>query len=178
MTDKLTRVHSIQEALRIYFQPIKYDDPKLDFYTMYKRETTEYDTQYIEKYNEDLNTTLIFVRFYVLTLLSAVFTVISGWPVLNSQLRIHYLHPAPAPTRFRRPVPSLPPRDPPHPQPIPFPTRRPLRSPNLEWSPLGDHYDFGSSLRKSFDVAIGRFRRDARKTVVDQISPTRWRIGG
>ena len=66
MTDRLTPAHSIQEALRIYFQPIKNDDPKLDFYTMYKRETMEYDTQYMDKYNEDLNTTLIFVRFCVL----------------------------------------------------------------------------------------------------------------
>ena len=53
---------SIQEALRMYFQPIKNDDPKLDFYTMYKRETTEYDTEYMVKHNEDLNTTLVFVR--------------------------------------------------------------------------------------------------------------------
>ena len=45
----------------MYLQPIKNDDPRLDFYTMYKRETMEYDTQYMEKYNEDLNTTLIFV---------------------------------------------------------------------------------------------------------------------
>ena len=66
VTGTLTPAHSIQEALRIYFQPIKHDDPKLDFYTMYKRETMEYDTQYMEKYNEDLNTTLIFVRFRVL----------------------------------------------------------------------------------------------------------------
>ena len=57
---------SIQEALRMYFQPIKNDDPKLDFYTMYKRETTEYDTEYMAKHNEDLNTTLIFVSFCVL----------------------------------------------------------------------------------------------------------------
>jgi hypothetical protein len=57
----------------MYLQPIKNDDPKLDFYTMYKldfytmykRETTEYDTEYMQKYNEDLNTTLIFVRFCV-----------------------------------------------------------------------------------------------------------------
>ena len=63
MIDRLTPAHSIQEALRIYFQPIKNDDPKLDFYTMYKRETMEYDTQYLDKYNEDLNTTLIFVRY-------------------------------------------------------------------------------------------------------------------
>ena len=45
----------------MYLQPIKNDDPKLDFYTMYRRETMEYDTEYMEKYNEDLNTTLIFV---------------------------------------------------------------------------------------------------------------------
>jgi hypothetical protein len=52
---------SIQEALRMYLQPIKNEDPKLDFYTMYKRETVEYDTEYMQKHNEDLNTTLIFV---------------------------------------------------------------------------------------------------------------------
>ena len=57
--------HSIQEALRMYLQPIKNDDPQLEFYTMYKRETVEYDTEYMQKYNEDLNTTLIFVRFCV-----------------------------------------------------------------------------------------------------------------
>ena len=28
---------------------------------MYKREATEYDTDYVKKYDEDLNTTLIFV---------------------------------------------------------------------------------------------------------------------
>ena len=55
--------NSIQEALRTYFQPIKNDDPQLDFYTMYKREATEYDVEHMQKYNEDLNTTLIFVRF-------------------------------------------------------------------------------------------------------------------
>ena len=65
MSKKPTAGHSIQEALRMYLQPIKNDDPKLDFYTMYRRETMEYDTEYMQKYNEDLNTTLIFVRFYV-----------------------------------------------------------------------------------------------------------------
>ena len=52
---------SFQDALRTFFQPIKNDDPRLDFYTMYKREATEYDTDYVKKYDEDLNTTLIFV---------------------------------------------------------------------------------------------------------------------
>ena len=63
-TGELTR-DSIQEALRMYLQPIKNDDPQLDFYTMYKRETVEYDTEYMQKYNEDLNTTLIFVSVYI-----------------------------------------------------------------------------------------------------------------
>ena len=49
----------------MYLQPIKNDDPQLDFYTMYKRETMEYDTEYMQKYNEDLNTTLIFVGFCI-----------------------------------------------------------------------------------------------------------------
>ena len=49
----------------MYFQPIENDDPRLDFYTMYKRETTEYDADHMDKYDEDLNTTLIFVRFCV-----------------------------------------------------------------------------------------------------------------
>jgi len=64
-TNDLIPAHSIQEALRMYLQPIKNDDPQLDFYTMYKRETMEYDTEYMQKYNEDLNTTLIFVCFCV-----------------------------------------------------------------------------------------------------------------
>ena len=65
-TNKLTAPDSIQAALQMYLQPIKNDDQKLDFYTMYKRETMEYDTEYMQKHNEDLNTTLIFVRFRVL----------------------------------------------------------------------------------------------------------------
>ena len=53
--------HSFQDALRTFFQPIKNDDPRLDFYTIYKREATEYDADYVQKYDGDLNTTLIFV---------------------------------------------------------------------------------------------------------------------
>ena len=49
----------------MYLRPIKNDDPQLDFYTMYKRETVEYDTEYMQKHNEDLNTTLIFVRVWI-----------------------------------------------------------------------------------------------------------------
>ena len=47
----------------MFFQPIKTDDPRVDFYTMYKRESAEHDVDYVKKYDEDLNTTLIFVRY-------------------------------------------------------------------------------------------------------------------
>ena len=56
------RRNSIQDALRAFLLPIKNDDTRLDFYTVYKKEATEYDVDYIKKYDEDLNTTLIFVR--------------------------------------------------------------------------------------------------------------------
>ena len=58
--------HSIQEALRAYFQPVENDDPKLEFYKIYKRETAEYDIEYMEKSRDDLDTTLIFVSFCIL----------------------------------------------------------------------------------------------------------------
>lgn len=44
----------------MFLQPIRDDDPKLDFYTMYKREAMEYDSEYMGKHSEDLNTILIF----------------------------------------------------------------------------------------------------------------------
>ena len=53
---------SLQDALRTSFQPIKTDDPRVDSYTMYKRESSEYDTDYVKKYDKDFNTTLVFVR--------------------------------------------------------------------------------------------------------------------
>jgi len=100
----------------MYLQPIKNDDPQLDFYTMYKRETMEYDTEYMQKYNEDLNTTLIFVGFCVPSIHCAALTAFSGWAVLGSQLCLRHRHPVEAPARLRRSVGSLPPSDPPHPQ--------------------------------------------------------------
>ena len=53
--------NSIQDALGMFMQPLKSEDPRLDFYSMYKREAIEYDNNYVRKYDEDLNITLIFV---------------------------------------------------------------------------------------------------------------------
>jgi hypothetical protein len=37
-------------------------DPRGDFFQLYKREAEEYDKDFVKKYDEDANTTLIFVR--------------------------------------------------------------------------------------------------------------------
>jgi hypothetical protein len=52
---------SIQDALRLFMPPLKSDEARTDFYTVYKRESIEHDTNYVKKYEEDLNTTLVFV---------------------------------------------------------------------------------------------------------------------
>jgi len=41
--------------------PSAEEDPRATFYAMYRREAEEYDREFIKKYDEDLNTTLIFV---------------------------------------------------------------------------------------------------------------------
>ena len=88
---------SLQDALRTFFQPIKTDDPCLDFYTKYTREATEYDTDYVKKYDGDLNITLMFVRRS-----SAFLTIISSAPVGGSvlcyQLCFRHRHPLQPPT--------------------------------------------------------------------------------
>ena len=55
-------MRSFEGALRGFFQPIKNDGPRLNFYNVYKREAAKYDMDYVKNYNDDLNATLIFVR--------------------------------------------------------------------------------------------------------------------
>lgn len=42
--------------------PLKSGEARTDFYKVHNRESTEYDTNYVKKHEEDLNTTLVFVR--------------------------------------------------------------------------------------------------------------------
>lgn len=56
-----SRSISIQDALRLFFQPTKTGDLRTDFYSAYQKEAAEYDTNFVKQYDEDLNTTLIFV---------------------------------------------------------------------------------------------------------------------
>jgi len=117
---------SLHEALRVFFLPIKNDDARLDFYTMYKKEATEYDTDYVKKYDEDLNTTLIFVRHLTrLSLSPLTISVLVGWFIFRRQLSLRSRHPIKTRTRSERPVRSPPPRHPPHPQSIRHPRGKP-----------------------------------------------------
>jgi hypothetical protein len=48
-------------VLRAFFPKLKADDLKTDFFAVYKKEADEFDREFTKKYDEDLNTTLIFV---------------------------------------------------------------------------------------------------------------------
>ena len=122
---------SLQDALRTFFQPIKTDDPRVDFYTMYKREATEYDTDYVKKYDEDLNTTLIFVRYLSAYLVS--YLTYSCRPACSlqsappsSSISIRISNPIPTNNRSHFFEPSFSPStNPPFPaRPLPFPPFR------------------------------------------------------
>ena len=63
---KLTRCRieeALNRALASYFPSIasRTMTARAEFYDKYKREADEYDKDFIKKYDEDLNTTLIFV---------------------------------------------------------------------------------------------------------------------
>ena len=161
----------------MYFQPIKNEDPHLDFYTMYKREATEYDTEYINKYNEDLNTTLIFVSFSTLPPDQDLHTS-SGRSVLRSQFCFRHRCPVEARARFRRTVGSLSPCDPPQPQPVYCAQRRPYSPPCMEWTPHRNHYNLEPPICKPFNVAVGRVCRNIGQAVAEPLPPAHWWING
>ena len=54
---------------------------------MYKREAAEYDIAYVKKYDDDLNTTLIFVRRLSSTPIANNLTFLTGGSILCCQFR-------------------------------------------------------------------------------------------
>ena len=52
---------SIHSALREFFQPLKSNDTRADFFSVYRQESEQFDQDYTKKYDGDLNTSLIFV---------------------------------------------------------------------------------------------------------------------
>ena len=58
-------VSSLHSALKGFLDPLRSNDLRTDFFAMYRRESDEFDQDYTGKYNEDLNTSLIFVSHHV-----------------------------------------------------------------------------------------------------------------
>jgi hypothetical protein len=59
---------SLHSALKEFFDPLRTGDSRTDFFALYRRESEEFDRDYAGKYDEDLNTSLIFAsnRVFVL----------------------------------------------------------------------------------------------------------------
>ena len=63
---RITPRHSLHSALKEFFEPLRTNDSRTDFFTVYRKESEEFDREYTRKYDEDLNTSLIFVSHLVL----------------------------------------------------------------------------------------------------------------
>ena len=98
---------SFQDALRDFFPPIQTGDPRHDFYTMYNKEAMDYDTDNVKKYDEDLNTTLIFVRAPPFTLLASLTCPLRrDYSLLSVQRSLSTLSRNSNPIRTNNPRPS------------------------------------------------------------------------
>lgn len=53
--------YSLHLALKEFFEPLRTGNPRSDFFAVYRKESDVYDREYARKYDEDLNTSLIFV---------------------------------------------------------------------------------------------------------------------
>ena len=78
--------------------PSTQEDPRSEFYGRYRKETEEYDKEFMKKYEEDLDTTLIFVSS-VYPSGSHAFTRVTGWSVLRRHLCLHSRRPVSTPAR-------------------------------------------------------------------------------
>lgn len=56
-----TSSSSLHAALKEFFDPLRINDARTDFFAVYRRESAEFDRDHANKYDEDLNTSLIFV---------------------------------------------------------------------------------------------------------------------
>jgi len=53
--------NALRDALKSVLEKEGSSDPRTSFYNKFKEEVTEHDDDFHKKYDEDLNTTLIFV---------------------------------------------------------------------------------------------------------------------
>ncbi|KAF9781606.1 hypothetical protein BJ322DRAFT_232845 [Thelephora terrestris] len=54
----------LHSALKEFFDPLRTGDSRTDFFALYRRESEEFDKDYAGKYDEDLNTSLIFAGLF------------------------------------------------------------------------------------------------------------------
>ncbi|KAF9642355.1 hypothetical protein BDM02DRAFT_3273495, partial [Thelephora ganbajun] len=54
----------LHSALKEFFDPLRTNDPRADFFAVYRRESADFDRDYAGKYDEDLNTSLIFAGLF------------------------------------------------------------------------------------------------------------------
>jgi len=57
----LTWRYSLHSALKEFIEPLRTNDHRTDFFAVYRKESEDFDRDYVRKYDEDLNTSLIFV---------------------------------------------------------------------------------------------------------------------
>src|SRR5882757_9204034 len=61
----LTSHCSLHSALREFIEPLRTNDSRADFFAVYRKHSDEFDQDYARKYDEDLNTSLIFVSSFI-----------------------------------------------------------------------------------------------------------------
>ena len=71
-------------------------DIRSRFYERYRKVAEEYDKEFNKRYDEDLNTTLIFVSLANFPD-ARVLTWITGWPILRCHFRLRHRRQLPAP---------------------------------------------------------------------------------
>ena len=100
----------------------KQEHLRRNFYKLYQKEAEEYNKVFMKKYDEDLNTTLIFVSLAYRTD-ACPLSWTTGWPLFRRDLCIHYLGPFRIPARPERRDECPPPRHNP-PSAVKFPPFR------------------------------------------------------
>jgi len=163
IVDCLNPSHRKKEGLEL-----PQGDLRARFYERYRKEAEEYDKGFMKKYDEDLNTTLIFVRCAHRSG-TRVLTRVTGWSVFRRHFSVHHPSPLRVPARPERRDSRSPPC--PHPQNRQHHIRR-RRSRNptaLVWSRTHGCPGSGNPPRESHCFTLLRLPGDARQAVVEPI---------
>jgi hypothetical protein len=88
---KITLHRSLHSTLKEFFDPLRTNVSRTDFFAVYRRESGEFDRDYAKKYDEDLNASLIFVSHLISTRRAEYSKRrCAGRPVLCGQFSVHH----------------------------------------------------------------------------------------